>query len=870
MKYRKKRIPALAWVIFFSICIGFNIDAQSRGLDVVAKSLGGDDFQIGKQYAVLIAVDRYKEWTSLRAPVADAKAIKTILESRYYIDEIVELYDEEASASGIRQLFGKLIDTVQSDDSVLIYYAGHGFTDRFNTGFWIPSDGGKDVQSQDRWIPNQQIRNFISQMKARSVAMFVDACFSGDLLNVSRGTPPTQDSSYYRNALRYTSRQVLTSGASEAVPDESEFSRQLRNFLENNTEPYIDPYSIYDRVRRGVTKSLPLFGTVPGHEQGGSLVLFLKSEEKILSPIQEKVSITQQSTAELVIALSGAENAEIFVNGKSAGRAPGLIQNLPVDQDISIEARSGFLKGKVDLTLKPKELKEVVIFLEPMKGNLFIDADIKEVDVFLDGVKIGPLGSGLVRDIQAGKHSMELRGDGVYYSGDFMIQGDETFRANVTMIPVGSLAVNVPQGAITRISGPGTYFKDFNGSFVLDDLTEGVYFLAVSGDNYLSKNARLNVLKGETTRWNPYDTGRVLLEVTPAAASVSIDGKILPQQYGEYDSDLSLGSHTLTVNSSGYIDKKTDIFIEPGTITRLEIRLEELPKASLTFPKVPYWVTVNVGPYMAVLQESTGPLTINNLPTGKKIEIKSESIIANKLHQSYNRLISLSPGTNTSIYFPSGYFSIPVLPIDLELYFLPKGLDAYIGSGMEIPFTRKGDRYVSPLLAAGEYTIGIQKPFQFAIPVSIKDGVEIEPPGFRVAVINALQSNIEVVQNKIRSKSKATTTSLLAGIAGTCLSVAAYYLGADAWNTYQSVTTAEAAIEAKSQGEFWGTVLPISAVIGGAGFGLWPIISNAKPNKQDLKVSLTDMEESLRKLRSSRSQEIVFSQPGLDRTTYAK
>jgi|GEM_PF-3969111 len=140
MKYRKKRIPALAWVIFFSICIGFNIDAQSRGLDVVAKSLGGDDFQIGKQYAVLIAVDRYKEWTSLRAPVADAKAIKTILESRYYIDEIVELYDEEASASGIRQLFGKLIDTVQSDDSVLIYYAGHGFTDRFNTGFWIPSE----------------------------------------------------------------------------------------------------------------------------------------------------------------------------------------------------------------------------------------------------------------------------------------------------------------------------------------------------------------------------------------------------------------------------------------------------------------------------------------------------------------------------------------------------------------------------------------------------------------------------------------------------------------------------------------------------------------------------------------------------------
>lgn len=238
---------------------------------------------MGKQYAVLIAIDRYQEWTNLRNPVKDARALKDILEKRYYIDEFIELYDADASAAGIRQLFSRLIDTVGPTDSVLVYYAGHGFTDRFNTGFWIPSDGGSNRDSQDRWIPNQQIRNFVTQMKARSVAPVAEACFSGDLLNVSRGATPILDSAYYRNAVRLMSRQVLTSGASETVPDESEFARQFQTFLANNNEPYVDPYAIYDRVRRGITQTIPLLGTLPGQEQGGSFVLFLKDTPGIIS-----------------------------------------------------------------------------------------------------------------------------------------------------------------------------------------------------------------------------------------------------------------------------------------------------------------------------------------------------------------------------------------------------------------------------------------------------------------------------------------------------------------------------------------------------------------------------------------------------------
>jgi uncharacterized caspase-like protein len=224
MKSYLFRVSAIISFAFIFTVIGWT---QNRGLQVVATSIAGTDLQIGKQYAVLIGIDRYAEWAALRNPVRDAKAIKDILSRRYYIDEFIELYDGAATATGIRRLFDDLIDRVGPTDSVLIYYAGHGYTDRYNSGYWIPSDGSKDIMSQDRWIGNNQIRGFATMIKARSLALVSDSCFSGDLLNVQRGSLPTIDSEYWRSALRYTAKQVLSSGASESVPDESEFARQI-------------------------------------------------------------------------------------------------------------------------------------------------------------------------------------------------------------------------------------------------------------------------------------------------------------------------------------------------------------------------------------------------------------------------------------------------------------------------------------------------------------------------------------------------------------------------------------------------------------------------------------------------------------------
>jgi hypothetical protein len=115
----------------------------------------------------------------------------------------------------------------------------------------------------------------ISGLKAQRVLIISDACFSGDSINVSRGATPIMDSAYYRNALQLVSRQVLAYNT-DAIPDDSEFGRQLLYLLERNEEAFFDSVSMYERLCRGITSTLPFLGTLPGHEAGASFVLFRK------------------------------------------------------------------------------------------------------------------------------------------------------------------------------------------------------------------------------------------------------------------------------------------------------------------------------------------------------------------------------------------------------------------------------------------------------------------------------------------------------------------------------------------------------------------------------------------------------------------
>ena len=133
-------------ILVLTLFISFNSYAQSRGMKEVAETNLGNKVNIGKQYALFIAIDAYREWTPLNKPVSDAKEIRDILKTDYFIDEVIELYNEQATRQNIIKTFNDLQAKLGVHDSIFIYYAGHGYLDNSSgQGFLIPVDGGTDL-----------------------------------------------------------------------------------------------------------------------------------------------------------------------------------------------------------------------------------------------------------------------------------------------------------------------------------------------------------------------------------------------------------------------------------------------------------------------------------------------------------------------------------------------------------------------------------------------------------------------------------------------------------------------------------------------------------------------------------------------------
>jgi len=336
--------------------------SQDRGLTVVAADNLGANVSIGKQYALFIAIDAYRHWPALKKPVSDAREIRDILRRDYYIDEVIELYNQQASRANITRTFTELQTKLGVHDSLFIYYAGHGHYDgNSDAGFWIPVDGGTDLFAQENWLPNNQIRGYISRFKTVHVFMVSDACFSGDILNTTRALPPQIDNAYYRRAYALTSRQVLTSGSSETVPDQSEFSSALINCLRKNTSPLLDPISIYNDVRLTVRKTTPLYGTLnAANHQDGATFLFFRRQAAVTQPPPPPPPERTVSTAVGTITITSEIAGEILIDGKTTGssiKAGGTltVANISTGEtEVAVKAAD----GKITKTAQPVMVRQ--------------------------------------------------------------------------------------------------------------------------------------------------------------------------------------------------------------------------------------------------------------------------------------------------------------------------------------------------------------------------------------------------------------------------------------------------------------------------------------------------------------------------------
>ena len=288
-----KRSIVFIMLLIFLIGLGLAYAQSDRGIVIRPTAPTGGTVK-GDQWLLVIGIDNYLQWPKLKTAVNDAKNVRDVLLIRYHFDKerLIELYDAEATRSNILTNLRSLAEKVKPEDSLLIFYAGHGQLDSITKeGSWVPVESG--TKDPSAWISNHDIKNYLNvdAIKAKHILLVSDSCFAGDFFRGIRGNPPPVTDAVIKKAYERSSRQALTSGGLEPVSDagfggNSVFSHFFIKTLKENNKPFLIPSDLYPAVKSGVAQNaeqFPQLGALHGvgGQEGGEFVFFLKQVDRL-------------------------------------------------------------------------------------------------------------------------------------------------------------------------------------------------------------------------------------------------------------------------------------------------------------------------------------------------------------------------------------------------------------------------------------------------------------------------------------------------------------------------------------------------------------------------------------------------------------
>ncbi|MBV8605559.1 MAG: filamentous hemagglutinin N-terminal domain-containing protein [Pelomonas sp.] len=234
---------------------------------------------IRRKIAVLIGEGRYADTSvpALANSVGDAHAVAAALSQLGYQTVVLDSPDK-ASVIGT---LNRLALEAGPQDSVVIYYAGHGaYVDATGQGYWLAADSR--AQDPRGWVSNADIGRLIGQIGARQVALISDSCYSGSLVGAERirGTPGEVDPGAL---LAKRAAVVMSSGGNEPVFDAGRDGHSLFawSLIDNlgRVKAWQLGGNLFERVRFAVARELPQrpqYGAAPGYQDGSDYLFELR------------------------------------------------------------------------------------------------------------------------------------------------------------------------------------------------------------------------------------------------------------------------------------------------------------------------------------------------------------------------------------------------------------------------------------------------------------------------------------------------------------------------------------------------------------------------------------------------------------------
>ncbi|HEX7842743.1 MAG TPA: caspase family protein [Kofleriaceae bacterium] len=142
----------------------------------------------------MIGIDRYRRWDPLNNAVGDARGVLATFEELGFVSVVAPLLDDAATGDAIRLLPASLKPELDGNDSLVVFFAGHGhtITERFSDGFpvskgyLIPVDADRSEKRDHTWERIEPWLTTIAELPPRHILVILDSCRSG--IALSRGT----------------------------------------------------------------------------------------------------------------------------------------------------------------------------------------------------------------------------------------------------------------------------------------------------------------------------------------------------------------------------------------------------------------------------------------------------------------------------------------------------------------------------------------------------------------------------------------------------------------------------------------------------------------------------------------------------------
>jgi len=233
----------------------------------------------GNVYAAVIGLNKYKEpGMNLKYARNDAEAFASYMKDNMGLvrdQNLFELYDEKATARGIKSLLGTKLRQLakNSEDTVYIYFAGHGAPEQDSSA----QDDDRirkyllayDMEPNDLYgttIPMDEIAKIISSLNADRVIFIMDACYSGEAggrTMLAKGMRAVLSEDFLNRMAAGKGRIILTSSKPNETSQEDDhlqhgyFTYNLLEGLKGKADYNGDGIVDIDEIAMYLNKTVP-------------------------------------------------------------------------------------------------------------------------------------------------------------------------------------------------------------------------------------------------------------------------------------------------------------------------------------------------------------------------------------------------------------------------------------------------------------------------------------------------------------------------------------------------------------------------------------------------------------------------------------